>query len=179
MATILLWPVVCLGIAFLVWILVFFFLEKKMRSKVLVVLLGLTSLGATVGTLGGLSREAAVGEIMAASLGLLSGLVVWIFAADMSKGTNAGTIVSVCVLAFSLSLFVAYFEASNRRAAPERYLFWRSHCVEIYSNHNVIENALTFNIASEAFGEICANIFKYDRSLLILNESAPPAPAQP
>lgn len=179
MASIFLWSLVCVGVAVFIWLLVLVFLEKPIRWKVLVVLLGLTSLGATVGMLGGLSREAAVGEIMAAALGLLSGLVVWIFAADLSKGTNNGTIVSVCVLAFSLSLFVSYFEASNRRAAPERYLFWRTHCVEIFSDHDVIENPQTFSIAAESFGEICANIFKYDRALLTGVQEGPLEAAQP
>ncbi|GAA0782147.1 hypothetical protein E1180_21830 [Roseibium denhamense] len=171
-----LWALVCLGITLVVWFPLIAFVHRKLLGQIFVVLLGLTALGATVGVLGGLSREGAVGEITAAVLGLLGGVVVWIFATDLHKKADSdsqphsGALVSVCVFAFSLSLFLSYIQASQRRADPERFLFWRAQCVEMFSDQDKLTDPLTFTVMSDSFGKICANIFKYETGKMVKGE---------
>ena len=81
------------------------FIDRAAWTATVLTFVGLTSIGATVGITGGLSREGVVGDIMAAALGLFGALAVWLFAADRSKGA----IVSICGFVFALSLFVGFF----------------------------------------------------------------------
>jgi hypothetical protein len=81
--------------------------------------IALTAIGATVGNTGGLSRETAVGSINGCRAWVIwcrSGLVI-------RRGQAKGSIVSLCGLVFSISIFIGYIEGAVRRNAPETYFF--------------------------------------------------------
>jgi hypothetical protein len=158
-----LWALIVICTTGAIWLTTALFIKKGERLQFLLVLLGIAAIGATAGILGGLSRDGAVGEIMAAALGLLGGLVVWLFAADRSNGS----VVSLCALAFAISLFSGYIEGSSRRAEPERYLYWRVQCADSFSDPEKVGDPLTFQVMSDSFGTICANIFKYEKDVLL------------
>jgi hypothetical protein len=160
-----LWLAIAVSASAIVWLLVAYFLDKTDRWPVFITLFGLASIGATVGIIGGLSRVGVVGEIMAATLGLLGAVAVWIFAADHSKGT----IVSVCVITFSLSLFIGYFEGASRRPFPESYIFWRKHCADKFADKDLINDPKTFAIMDHSIGKLCSGIFNNERNLILNN----------
>ena len=93
---------------------------------------------------------------------------MWLFAADRSKGL----IVSVCAVAFSLSLFVGYLEGATRREAPESYLFWREKCIEKYTNKDILNDSRALSVMDASFGKICAQLFNNELARNL------PAPAE-
>lgn len=122
------WFVIVSGVTSFVSIVFWRLVPRGERLSFAIVTLGIVALGATVGLHGGLSRIGVVGQIMAAVLGLLGGLVLWIFSVKREDGPVA----SVLVLALSLSIFLAYREGSRLRLSVDTYEFWRTNCTEIY-----------------------------------------------
>lgn len=163
MQVLVLWAAVVFLSAAVCWLATAIFLKREQYAAVMLVFLGLSAIGATAGITGGLSRDGAVGDIMSAALGLLGGVVVWLFAADQSKGA----IVSACAFVFSLSLFVGYFEAAARRASPESYLFWRAACVEKYTSKELLNDAKAYLIMDTSIGQLCGQIFNNERDRLL------------
>ncbi len=158
-----LWLAIVFVVALVCWLPAYRLTPAGERAALFVTLLGLSAIGTTAGVIGGLSRVGVAGEIIAAALGLLGGVVVYVFAADRTKGT----VVSICAIAFSLSLFTGYFQAADRRANPESYLFWRTECLAKYVNKDTIENKSLFLIVDKSIGPICAAIFKNEKALLL------------
>ncbi|TIT00659.1 MAG: hypothetical protein E5W98_07555 [Mesorhizobium sp.] len=163
MQVLVLWAAVVFLSSAVCWLATALFLKREQYTQVILVFLGLSAIGATAGITGGLSRDGAVGDIMSAALGLLGGVVVWLFAADQAKGT----VVSACAFVFSLSLFVGYFEAAARRANPESYLFWRAACVEKYTNKDLINDTKAYLIMDTSIGKLCGQIFNNERGRLL------------
>lgn len=165
MMVVLVWLLITVGAALISWVAILAAVPRDMRPKLLVVFLALSMLGATCGVLGGLSRELAVGSIIAAALGFLGGVVVYLFAADNSKGV----IVSVCTVCFSMALFFSYFAGSSLRFKPEAYAFWREACVAKLTDKDVMNDKLIATVVDRSFGGICAQIFNTERQVLAPN----------
>jgi len=148
------WLLIAISSGAAVWLLTCFFVKRSDRSPLFIILISLGFLGSTVGMTGGLSRAGVVGDIMAAVLGLFGTLSVWLFAADRSKGA----LVSICAIAFCVSLFVSYFEGAARRVKPESYAFWKEKCLEKYTDKDVWSDPSSKQFLS-VIGELCGGIF--------------------
>lgn len=157
------WLVIVVATAGVCWLATCLLVERDDRVPLLVLLAGLAAVGATAGLAGGLSRVGAAGEIVSAALGLLGGVVVWLFAADRSKGV----IVSISAIAFSLALFNGYFEAAARRSSPESYLFWREKCFAVYTSKDIADNSKLSAVADASFGSLCAQIFTNEKQNIL------------
>jgi hypothetical protein len=163
MNVLLLWVGIVASGTLVVWIGVVGFVPKNERMPLLCLLLGISAIAATAGVTGGLSRDGAVGEVIAAALGLLGGVVVYVFGVDRSKGMIA----SICAFTFSLTLVVAYFEAAARRGAPESYAFWRERCIDKYIDKDVLGDDTAFVVMDQSIGELCAGIFTNENRVLL------------
>lgn len=147
---------IVIGVTTAIVLLFWRFIAPKQRLGFAIVILGITALGATVGMNGGFSRVGAVGQIMSAVLGLVGGLVVWLFAVDKSKGPVA----SVVVLALSLSIFIGYDQGVGYRAYSQTYIYWRDNCVSAYIDGDIHKDPGKFALIDPVIGELCAEIFK-------------------
>lgn len=159
----LLWLAVVGAGARIVWLLAALLVPRGERLAVLVLLLGVSAIAAAAGITGGLSREAAVGDIVAAALGLFGGVIVYLFGVDRSKGV----IGSCCGIAFSLTLTVAYFEAAARRGAPESYALWRDKCIEKFTDKDLLGDPVAFAFLDGSMGKLCAEIFIREKVRLL------------
>ena len=168
MTLLLLWFVLVTLIAAFSALTLAFVLPRGERIQTFLLFLGLAAIGTTTGITGGLSREAAVGDIMSAVLGLFGGLSIYLFAADRSKGT----IVSISTFVFALSVYVGYLEGAGRRNMPESYIFWRNACIEKYVPAITSGDPKVAGFADLSMGKICGAIFKSERDALLI--SAPP-----
>jgi len=160
---VLLWFAIVSISSIVCWLAIVRFIEKNDHGPVFVIFVGLSALGAAVGIIGGLSRVGVAGEVIAASLGLLGAVAVWLFAADRSKGT----IVSACTLVFAFSLFVGYMESASRRSAAESYVFWRKECLDKYSDPKIFADATVFAALDATIGTLCARIFRTEANALL------------
>ena len=88
---------------------------------------GLAMLGCISGYLGGLSRTAAVGEIIPAALALAGGAAAYLFGADRSKGLIA----SICALALGLSLFLGFVTSTVKRGKVEAFQAHLTFCRDV------------------------------------------------
>lgn len=157
------WVVIVLGTTALTSLVFLWLVGRDHRSGFLVVILGITALGTTVGISGGFSREAAAGQIMSAVLGLMGGLVIYIFSIDRTKGPVA----SVVVLALALSIFIGYERGSQFRGLSQTYLYWRDHCVATYIAGDLLSDGARFALVDPVLGELCAEIFKKERTVVL------------
>lgn len=149
-------------IVHLVWIVKNRKLGLNVFSTTSLVLIGLAILGTAIGITGGLSRVGVVGELMAGVLGVLGAVVVWIFTEKQEKGVA----VSLCAIAFTVSLFTGYIEAASRRAYPESYDFWRNKCVAIYTDKDTFADPIVATVVDSSLGTICAQIFNNEKEQL-------------
>lgn len=157
------WVMIVGGVSLVIVAAFWLFVPKEQRWGCAIVILGIVALGATVGLHGGLSRVGVVGQIMAAVLGLLGGLVLWFFAVNRADGPIA----SIVVLALSASVFLAYREGYRFRVAIDTYEFWRDACTEAYLHGDLTTSAVRLQLADGMFGEMCGEIFKSEKELLL------------
>ena len=163
MSVLVLWITVVILSAASTWVLTVAFMDRTLWAPFLIVLLGICAVAATAGIAGGLSREGVVGSIIAAALGLLGGVVVWLFAADPVKGVK----IAVCAFAFSLALVTSYFEAASRRQAPESYAFWRARCADNYTNKELLNDPVAMSVLDASIGALCGQIFTHEKMILL------------
>lgn len=107
-------------------------------GRELSVLVGsLAIFGAVAGYAGGLSRAAAVGDIIPAVVGLAGGVAVYLFGVDRSKGTVA----SVALAAFTIALFLGYAFGSDVRGDNDRNMAIRDACLGLFYDPDTFATA--------------------------------------
>lgn len=113
--------------------------------------MSLAIVGACAGTAGGMSREAAVGSIIPAFLGLLGGLSIYLFGVDRSKGLIA----SFGVASMALSLIAAYTFGAKIRGTVEDHREIRAICAKAYTDGDLLGNTDAFEKFRAQLGMVC------------------------
>ena len=126
---------------------------QKEKWKIIIVMLGALALvGSSAGIAGGISRTAAVGDIVPAFLGLLGGVSIYLFGVDSSKGLAA----SFGTAALSISLIASYTLASKfRHDASEDQRDIRAICAKAYTNADLLRNEQAYKIFNNQMGKLC------------------------
>ena len=126
---------------------------QKEKWKIIIVMLGALALvGASAGIAGGMSRTAAVGDILPAFLGLLGGVAIYLFGVDNSKGLVA----SFGAAALSISLIASYSLASKyRNDSSEDQRDIRAICAKAYTNADLLGNEKAFKNFKNQMGKLC------------------------
>jgi hypothetical protein len=125
------------------------------RIRLFVLMLALALFGSIAGYSGGLSRSAAVGDIIPAVLGLAGGLAVYLFGIDTSRGAVA----SISLSAFAVGLFLGYSFGASIRSDIDRNVALRDACIglyfhpDIYASSDVFER--TFGADNARYNAIC------------------------
>ena len=119
---------------------------------------GLAMLGLVSGYAGGLSRTAAVGDIIPAALALAGGAAAYLFGTDRSKGIIA----SICALAFGLSLFLGFTSSAIKRGTVEAFQNHLTFCRGVLSDADILSNDEAFVRVVTLYGESCAGVMAAD-----------------
>ncbi|WP_415402623.1 hypothetical protein [Tateyamaria sp. SN3-11] len=134
-------------------------LSPKDNWRVLLGLIaGLAMLGCISGYLGGLSRTAAVGEIIPAALALAGGAAAYLFGADRSKGLIA----SICALALGLSLFLGFVTSTVKRGKVEAFQAHLTFCRDVLRDGDIMADTEAFVRVISLHGESCAGVIAAD-----------------
>ena len=134
-------------------------LSPKDNWRVLLGLIaGLAMLGCISGYLGGLSRTAAVGEIIPAALALAGGAAAYLFGADRSKGLIA----SICALALGLSLFLGFVTSTVKRGKVEAFQAHLTFCRDVLRDADMMGNTEACVRVICLHGESCAGVIAAD-----------------
>ena len=128
-----------------------FIVKEEDRRSIMVLLGGLALVGASAGIAGGMSRTAAVGDIVPAFLGLLGGVAIYLFGVDSSKGLVA----SFGAAALSISLLVGYLLAAEVRNASDDQREIRAICAQAYTNADLLGNQEAFEKFKKQMGNQC------------------------
>lgn len=128
-----------------------FFLQKDNRMETFVILSALCLVGASAGITGGYSREPAVGAIIPAFLGMLSGVVLYLFGVERSRGLIA----SFATASLALSLIVSYMLASEERYFTEEFLDGRELCSKAFTNADLIGSEEAYKRFWNRYGKLC------------------------
>lgn len=128
-----------------------FFLQKDRSLETFVILAALCLVGASAGITGGYSREPAVGAIIPAFLGMLSGVVLYLFGVDRSRGLIA----SFATASLALSLIVSYMLASEERYFTEEFLDGRAICAKAYTDADLVGNEEAYKRFWNRYGKLC------------------------
>lgn len=143
---------VVLGLAFLI-------VKREERTRVVVLVLGVTVIGAVAGFAGGTSRVGVVGDVIPAALTLLGGgLAVYLFGVELSKGVIA----SVCAAAFALALGLGYAMGAGQRGPSERYDSWLEACRTAFTSPDMLGNDAATTRVVRFFGQPCAELLASD-----------------
>lgn len=123
-------------------------------ARLVGLLLGVAIIGAVSGYSGGLSREAAVGDIIPAALALLGGAAAYLFGVNESRGIIA----SLCAISFAVSLHFGFALGAEERIQHDSHATLREHCLRTFTNPELIEqpNALSAHIG--IFGPVCSQV---------------------
>ncbi len=114
-------------------------------------LFALALVGACAGISGGMSRSAAVGDVIPAFLGVLGGVAVYLFGVDQSRGVIA----SFGAATLSISLLVGYASGSAFRSTPEDHRNIREHCARAYTDADLLGNNAAFQRFRNQMGASC------------------------
>lgn len=134
------------------------YLKKNEISTAFVVSFCLSTLGATAGYNGGLSREAAVAAIIPGALSLIGGISIYVFGLNR----DGRLIAPIVALAFSLSLYTGYSSGAYYRVETDRESRLTSFCYQIFENPQTISNDLNFYRYFQFFSSSCFPIFAND-----------------
>jgi hypothetical protein len=138
-------------VGFLVPFVLSIYFQRDSWKTIGVVLISLSAIGACAGMSGGMSRAAAVGDIIPAFLGLLGGVSLYLFGVDRSKGLLA----SLGAAALSVSLFSGYAIGSQQRNIGDDHRELREICSSAYSNPKLVSSEAAFNRFEEKIGYLC------------------------
>ncbi|WP_420333590.1 hypothetical protein [Roseibium sp.] len=97
-------------------------------------ILVMSYLGAAVGLTGGWSRVGVVGDVIPAVLGLIGGLVVYLFENKKFKGLVA----IPAALAFTTSIFTGFVVGAEIRNPIDRATAYRDMCIKTLSDPSVL-----------------------------------------
>lgn len=114
-------------------------------------LFALALVGACAGFSGGMSRAAAVGDVIPAFLGLLGAVGVYLFGVDQSRGIIA----SFGAASLSIALLVGYASGSQYRNTPEDHRDIRANCVRAYTDAKLLGNNEAFDRFRSQMGKLC------------------------
>lgn len=120
-------------------------------SGVLVLILGVSIIGAVADVTGGMSREGVVGDIVPAALGLLGGVAVYLFGGKRGEGRIA----SVSAAAFALSLGFGYASAATQRVNSDRYLTSLEFCSGAMRDADLLRDSQAYCRFATNFGAQC------------------------
>ena len=118
--------------------------SRRDIGRIFVLLGALALFGGIAGYAGGMSREAAVGDIIPAVLGLAGGLAAYLFGVDSSRGAIA----SIGLVAFTTSLFFAYSFGADRRAVTDRNSDVREACFNLFFDPATYASPVTLRLAN-------------------------------
>jgi hypothetical protein len=125
--------------------------QKKEKLTIFILLSALALIGACAGLSGGMSRAAAVGEIIPAFLGLLGGISVYLFGVDQSKGLVA----SLGAACLSISLFVSYTLGSQLRNIGDDHRDVRAICAKAYTDSELLRDQKAYELFRNQLGKAC------------------------
>lgn len=125
--------------------------QRSEWKTVAPLLFALTLVGACAGLAGGMSRSAAVSDIIPAFLGLLGAVAVYLFGVNQSRGIIA----SFGAAALSISLFVGYAAGSEYRKLPEDHRDIRAHCARAYTSAELLKDEAAFERFKAQMGRQC------------------------
>lgn len=128
-----------------------FVFQRKEWKTVTPLLFALALVGSCAGLAGGMSRAAAVGDIIPAFLGLLGAVAVYLFGVDQSRGVIA----SFGAATLSISLFVGYTIGSEYRNLPEDHRDIRAHCTRAYTSAELLKDEAAFERFKSQMGRLC------------------------
>lgn len=120
-------------------------------------LLGLATIGVVSGYSGGLSREAAVGDIIPAALALLGGVAAFLFGVDQSRGFT----VSVCAICFGVSLHFGFGIGADERVQHDNASALRTYCFSTFTDADLVSNPDALAFHRTIMGNECAAIIAY------------------
>jgi hypothetical protein len=110
------WPIPVLAIVIAI-IITFLSKKSQERRELFLVILGFSMLGIVTGYLSGFSRAPALGTVLPSVLSLMGGLVVYL----VGRHSTSRVIVSLSIVAFSLTLFIGAEWGAVMRGAAEEY----------------------------------------------------------
>jgi len=139
------------GLGLVPVLLLSFVLQSTRRAETAVVLGATALVGASAGLTGGLSREPAVGLIIPAYLGLFSGVVMYLFGVDRSRGL----IGSFAAASLSIALLVSYLLGAESRLTTDELHNARTLCAKAFSDAELLSDAAAYKIFSDRYGLVC------------------------
>jgi hypothetical protein len=117
--------------------------DSKTISRLFVLLFVLGLLGGVAGYAGGLSREAAVGTIIPAILGIAGGLSAYLFGVDGSRGAVA----SISLAVFTTLLFFGFVFGSSVRSESDLNAQFREACFKLFYDPQTYASEETVSLA--------------------------------
>lgn len=103
---------------------------RKAVPVIAVIVFTLALTGVVAGYSGGISRVGVVGNLVPAILGLLGGVVIYLFGVDQSKGL----IGSIATAALVTGFFLGYSYGAEKRSALDVGVDQRAFCAEVFGN---------------------------------------------
>ena len=133
---------------FIAFVVALIFQREDWKDSLLS-LVALSLMGSCAGLAGGLSREAAVGDIIPVFLGLIGAVAIYLFGSDRS----CSVIVSLGLIALTIALMISYALGANNRTYKrhvfDEYLDLRTHCAHAYTNVALLQNEVAFQLFKE------------------------------
>jgi hypothetical protein len=139
------------GVGFILPFVVAILFQRESWKTVAPLLFALALVGACAGFAGGMSRAAAVGDVIPAFLGLLGAVGVYLFGVDQSRGIIA----SFGAASLSIALLIGYAAGSAYRAEPEDHREIREYCARAYTNADLLDSEVAFERFRERMGRLC------------------------
>lgn len=128
-------------------------------SYLSIALVAISVVGATAGISGGMSRSAAVGDIIPAFLGVLGGVAIYIFGVKEQRGVLA----SLCSATLAIALLSGFVLAAQYRhnTSSDRSEL-RTICAEAYTNADLLGNDKAFDRFRESLvSEDCDTVLHW------------------
>jgi hypothetical protein len=149
----------CSGIAFFISAFIACtILDAKDRMLVLPAVLGVAVIGAAAGISGGLSRVAAVGQVIPAALSLVGTISVYIFAVKTDSETATHR-AALSVLSFALSLSLGFSAGASKRQQSDFFTSILTQCDNVLYNPQILQSAESFTRTIDIHGETCARMY--------------------
>ena len=126
--------------------------DRRDIARLSLLFLCLSLLGVISGFSGGLSREAAVGDIIPAALALLGGVAVYLFGVDSTRGA----VVSLATITFAVGIYYGYGLGADRRSGVESLQRFRAHCFSVFSDADLVADPGALKFQQDAIGDMCA-----------------------
>ena len=129
-------------------------LDVTLAVRLGTLLFALALVGIVSGYSGGLSREAAVGDIIPAALTLLGGVAIYLFGVDQSRGT----IVSIGAIAFAAALFFGFSLGSEKRNSRDAFELLQTHCLSIFREADLLADGAALALDPDSMGRVCSGV---------------------